>query len=117
MSQGQQADFTIASAGTVSDGIHRPGYRLVGLILPTLDSTVIGFSVSADGGDNWTPVWLATHAGTPVQLNMGVAQTTAKAQSVPEDVSRFSIQCQVRLDVAAQNGGARTVTGNWEKVA
>ncbi len=116
MSQGLVSNFTILVTATASDGLHNPGYRLTGLILPTLDSTVIGFSVSPDGGTTWTPVWLATHAGTPVQLNMGVAQTTAKAQSVPEDVSRFSIQCQVRLDVAAQDP-AVIVIGIWEKVA
>ncbi len=115
MSLGITDNFTIANAGIVSDGLVNPGYRLVGLILPTMTSTVIGFSVSTDGGSNWTPVWLATHAGTPVQLNMGSAQTTAKAQAVPLDVSKMSIQSQVRLDVAAQ-GAERTIIGIWEKV-
>ena len=116
MSQGLTEDFTIAVAGTVSDGLHNPGYRLVGLILPTMDTTVIGFSVSADGGSTWHIVFLATHTGTPVALNMGVAQTTAKAQAVPLDVSKMSIACQVRLNVAAQDP-AVTIIGIWEKVA
>lgn len=113
MSLGQRATFTIADEATVSNGIHRPGYRLVGLILPTLDSTTIEFEASADGT---TYVDVFTNSGTPAALTLGTASTGARVQAVPEDVGRISAVAYIRLVTAAQNGGPRSITGLWERI-
>jgi hypothetical protein len=105
--------FTIANAGTASIGLHVPAHRLVGLILPALDSTTIGFSVSHD---NSTFVVVYTNSGTPAAATLGTADTGSKAVAVPEEIGRLAACMFIRLNVAAQNGGARTIVGLFEKV-
>ncbi len=66
--------ITIASSGTTSSSFHEPGYRLVGLLLPAVDSTVINFDVAIDNS-TWLAVKTNTHGAAPATLNLGTADT------------------------------------------
>lgn len=112
MGQPLVEDFTIANGGTVSDGLHKPGYRLTGLIVPTMTSTTIGLAVSPDN-TTWTTV-KDRDATTPAAVTLGAADTGAKAIGVPEEYGRLAVALYVRLVVAAQ-GAARTVQGIFER--
>ena len=112
-----KSTFTIASGGTASDFQHMGGgYRLVGLLVPTLDSTTITFEIDEDGSATGSlAVKTNTHAAAPAALNLGTADTGAKAVAVPEEVGRLTAVAFVRLITAAQTGGARSIVALWEK--
>ena len=109
---GKVETFTIASSGTHSDAIAGKGSRLRGLLLPALDSTTIQFEASFDGGTTWVDVY--TNSGTPAALTLGTASTGSRVQAVPEEVGWISAVAQIRLRVASQTGGARTIKSVWE---
>lgn len=106
--------LTVAASGTNSGEFGGQGYRLVGLILPTLDSTVINFEVEGPD-DTWTIVDINTHATAVANLNLGNANTGAIAQAVPADVGRLAAVAKMRLKVASQTGGARTIRALMQK--
>ena len=107
--------FAIASSGTLSDGQAGKGSRLVGLVVPTMDSTTIEFEASLDGGTTYVSVH--TNTGATAAVTLGNANTGAKVQAVPEDVGRISAVAKIRLKVASQTGGARSIGAIWEKLA
>lgn len=107
----QRENFTIAANGTTSNYLGGQGMRLVGLVLPTLDSTTIEFEAQSDASD----VSIHTNTGTPAAITLGAANTGARVQAVPEDVGRISAVLKVRLKTAAQTGGARTIVALFER--
>lgn len=107
----KQEDFTIAAAGTTSQGIGGKGHHLQGLLVPTLDSTTIAFEASLDG-TTWFDVY--DNAATPALVTCGGADTGGKAVMVPEAVRLLSAIAIIRLVVASQTGGARTIRSIWE---
>lgn len=104
--------YSVASSGTTSNGLTGGGSRLVGLLLPALDSTTIEFEASFDGGTTYVSVY--TNSGTPAAITLGTASTGSRVQAVPEEVGRISAVAKVRLKVASQTGGARTIMSVWE---
>ena len=106
----KKATITIASGGTHSSIFGGDGYSLVGLILPAMDSTTIQFEVgpqnTASGMED-----VFTNSGTPAAATLGTAATGAKAVAVPEEIGRLAAHGYMRLQVSAQSGGARTITG------
>lgn len=112
----ERGSFSIASGGTTSDGAFKNGKRLVGLFVPTVDSTTITFQASDDGGTTWKAIHTAIHGSAPAALTLGTANTGDVWQSVPEEVGRISAVAMVRLVTAAQNGGARTFLSLWEGI-
>lgn len=106
--------FTIAASGTVSNGIGGVGLRLVGLLLPTLDSTTIEFEAAIDGINY---VSIHTNTGATAAATIGNANTGGKFQAVPSDVGRISSTCPVRLKTAAQVSGAVAIKSVWERGA
>lgn len=108
-------NFSIASGGTASDYVSAGrGYRLVGLIVPALDSTTIGFTWARDSAGTGAQA-VFTNTGSPAAATLGSADTGGKAVAVPEDIGRLAAAGYVRLNVAAQNGGARTIVGVFQK--
>lgn len=106
--------FTIASAGTHSNAINGAGRQLVALDIPTIDSSTIGFEASIDGGSTWRDIF--TNSGTPAALTLGTADVGAKVVAVPAEVARVSAHAHIRLQTAAQTGGARTIKGIYAQV-
>ena len=106
--------FSIAAAGTHSNYLSHPGYRLVGLVVPAIDSSTIGFEASVDGETG--PLDIFTNTGTPAAVTLGTADTGSKVVAVPEDVGRISAVIPVRLQVASQTSGAVAVKALFEKV-
>lgn len=105
-------DFAIASSGTTSDLVHMPGYRLVGLLLPTLDSTTITFRVAHDAAATGVQtIKISGHGDTPAATNLGTADTGAKYVAVPREIGEASAVAFLGLIVASQTGGARTIPG------
>ncbi len=115
MSDPQQRSITVAASGTESSAFGGDGYRLVGLILPTLDSTTIGFEVSPDGG-SYSAVKTNVHGSAPAAITLGTANTGACAQAVSEEIGRLAATAKMKLVVASQTGGARTITGLFQRV-
>jgi hypothetical protein len=104
--------FSIAGSATVSGWVQIAPSRLEALVLPTLDSTTIQFEVSVDGVNSLGVVNKAVDGSAIAALTMGTANTGGVVQIVPLDVAAISEgPCLIRLKVAAQTGGARTVTG------
>ncbi len=104
--------IAILASGTTSASFHRPGYRLVGLVLPSMDSTTIQFAVSVDDS---TFVDVYTNSGTPAAATLGTASTGARVQAVPEEIGRLAAVLRMRLVVASQTGGARAIIGMFQK--
>lgn len=105
-------DFAVASSGTISDYVHIPGYRLVGLLLPALNSTTITFKVATDAeGTGAQVINISGHGDTPAARTLGTADTGAKYVSVPREVGEAAAVAFLALVVAAQTGGARTIPG------
>jgi len=107
-----QEAFTIANAGTEGTFKVPGGYRLVGLIVPTMTSTTLTISVSPDGGTTYYATW----AGAANGVVGGSAFTVARAQYIPEDLSLLTSGMTVKVTVASQ-GAARSLiallaTGN-----
>lgn len=97
-------DFTIAINGTTGDIPNEPGMRLVGLLMPTMDSTTLAASL----GINGTYAVAVDSAGAAITIG-GTAQTWNKFVPVPEALSLMAIPADViRLTVASQTGGARS---------
>lgn len=101
--------FAIASGGTTSDKKDIPmGQRLVGFILPALDSTTISVALAAASGDTFLVPYDAS--GSIAVCGPG-ANTGSRYITVPEALSLLTEGMCVQLTVAAQNGGARTLKG------
>lgn len=109
-----KATFAIANTGTASGGVHMPGYTLVALHIPTIDSSTIEFSFAEDDAGTYLPVKTNTHAAAPADINLGTADTGAKVVAVPEEVGRLAGVGFLRLDVAAQSP-AVNITGFFMK--
>ena len=105
-------DITIASGGTESSAFGGGGEALVGLVLPTLDSTTIGFEIAPDGA-TYVVVFTSVHGSAPAAATIGTANTGAIAQAVPEDIGRLAAVCQMKLVTATQNS-ARTIVGLFQ---
>lgn len=106
--------FTLADEATHSNAITGHGRQLVVLDLPTLDSTTVQFEASVDGGTTWRDIF--TNSGTPAALTLGTADTGGKVVAVPAEVARISAHAHIRLQMAAQNGGPRTIKGIYAQV-
>ena len=106
--------FSIASSGTHSNGLGGAGRHLIALDIPALDSTTIQFECSFDGGSTWRDVF--TNSGTPAALTLGTADTGGKVVAVPQEVARLAAHALIRLQVASQTGGARTIKAIFARV-
>ena len=96
--------FTIAASGTTGDIPTQAGYRLVGLMIPTADSTTLAASLYIDEVANAKVAVDA--AGAAITIG-GTAQTWNKFVPVPETLSLMAMACAgVRLTVASQTSGA-----------
>lgn len=109
-----QKSLTIADDATASPGFSTPGESLIGLILPTLDSTTISFAFSLDDS-TYVTVYTNIHGAAPAILNLGTAVTTARVVAVPEEVGRLASVGFLRLVLATQSGGPYTVTALFDK--
>lgn len=109
---GHRTLLTVAASGTTSAALSPDGASLIGLIVPALDSTTIGFEVSPDG-ITWTTV--KTNSGAAAAVTLGDADTGSKAVAVPEEVGRLAAVLHMRLVVASQTGGARTITAVMQR--
>lgn len=106
--------ITIASGGTHSSIFGGDGYSLIGLVLPALDSTTIQFEVNTvDSATGMQDVY--TNSGTPAAATLGTADTGSKVVAVPEEIGRLAAGAFMRLQVATQSGGARTITGLFQQ--
>ena len=112
MSQIQRETFAIASSGTLSNALGGNGKRLVAVYLPALDSTTVGFVADIDGGTTYDDIF--TNSGAPAAVTLGTANTGGYWQAVPEDVGRISAVVPIKLKVASQTGGARSIISLWE---
>lgn len=108
--------FAVAASGTVSNYINTPGERLIGLILPTLDSTTITFEFDEDGSGNGSILHINTHATATAALNLGNASTGAVVKAVPEEVGRLFAELFGRLVVASQTSGAVNIVGVFQRI-
>jgi len=107
----KKATLTIAAAGVASAALAGEGYRLIGLVLPTLDSTTIKFDFSLDGL-TWSRVYEAA-----AEVTLGGANTGGLTTTVPPTIGALAEAGQLRLVVAAQNGGARVVTAVLDRIS
>lgn len=106
------ADFTVANAGTNSNGHCSLGLQLVGLVLPALTSTTIGFQFSLDGS-TWSTIY--DRESTPAAVTLGGADTGSKTVAVPAEVARISACGWVRL-VVAEQAAERAIKGLYARV-
>ena len=112
-----RATFTVADEAQITNYVNMPGYRLVGLLIPTIDSAAIGFRVALDAaGTGSQIVAINTHATAYAALNLGNAAVTARYVAVPEEVGEASAHAFVALTFsAAQNGGPYEIIGFFRR--
>ena len=104
----------VAASGTKSQGHHEPGSSLEGLEVPALDSTTIGFEFAHEDV-NASYVTVKTNSGAAAAITLGNADTGSKVVAVPEEVGRLAGVGFVRLVVASQTGGARSIKGLYQQ--
>lgn len=103
--------FSVVITGTTSDGVMIPeGSRLVGFLLPTLDSTTI--TVKLAETNQGSPTYLTPYDTTGSIAVCGPAANTGDRYiTVPEALSLLTEGHAVQLTVAAQNTAARSIIG------
>lgn len=113
MGDGFRETVVVAASGTKSGWMRRAGYTLVGLILPTLDSTTITFEVSPDATDT-NASEVHSNSGTTAVATLGHANTGDVTQAVPEEIGRLAAVVPMRIVVAAQSE-QRTITAIFQR--
>lgn len=110
------ADFVIASSGTVSNYVHMPGYRLVGLLVPALTSSTLSFRVAKDASATGVqPIHTNDHGSASAIRTLGTADTGAKYVPVPEAIGEASAVAFIAI-VTASQGAERTITGYFVRM-
>lgn len=97
-------EFPIAASGTTGVAKVPEGWRLVGLELPTLDSTTIVATLSSDGGTTYRTTF--DGAGTTNATIGGTANTGNRFVNVVDSLSRLTDGMKVKLTVASQTSAA-----------
>lgn len=101
--------ISIASSGTTGTLNPLPGYRLTGILLPALDNTTVVPAVSFDNGSSYQNCY--DSAGNQITLG-GAANTGDRLVQVPESLAMMlNAGDKLRLTLASQTGGARTLYG------
>lgn len=108
----ERVPIVVASGGTTSAAFAATGLSLVGLVVPAIDSSTIGFEWSPE--EAGTFVTVKTNSGSPAAVTLGTADTGAKVVAVPEEVGRLAAAGWMRLVVASQ-GAQRTFTGMFQR--
>jgi len=106
---------TILISGTDSSVVDLEDFTILGLIIPTLDSTDLTFKVCNTAGGTF--IGLKVLAGTSA---LTITATTGNFAVVSNDLEGLSGYRYVQIIAsAAQNGGARTffwiLKKNWQK--
>ncbi|MFN0145104.1 MAG: hypothetical protein ACKVT1_01225 [Dehalococcoidia bacterium] len=100
------ADFVIANGGTVSNYVHMPGYRFVGLLAPTLTSTTLSLRVAKDAAATGAqPIHTNDHGSASAIRTLGNADTGAKYIPMPEAMGEAAAVAFVAV-VAGSSQGA-----------